>query len=40
MCLHYQTHGLPNPPVLNSWKNTVEQRAVDMMYHIFDPSKK
>ncbi|XP_037542425.1 lysophosphatidic acid phosphatase type 6 [Nematolebias whitei] len=35
-----ETHGLPNPPVLNSWKNTVEQRAVDMMYHIFDPSKK
>ncbi|XP_013881752.1 lysophosphatidic acid phosphatase type 6 isoform X2 [Austrofundulus limnaeus] len=35
-----ETHGLPNPPVLNSWKNTVEQRAVDMMYHIYDPSKK
>ncbi|XP_017278150.1 lysophosphatidic acid phosphatase type 6 [Kryptolebias marmoratus] len=35
-----ETHGLPNPPVLNSWKDKVEQRAVDMMYHIFEPSRK
>lgn len=35
-----ETHGLPCPPVLNTWRNTVEQRAVDMMYHIYEPSKR
>ncbi|XP_062861991.1 lysophosphatidic acid phosphatase type 6 [Trichomycterus rosablanca] len=33
-----ETHGLPAPSVLNSWKATVEQRAVDMIYHVYDPS--
>ncbi|XP_076015341.1 lysophosphatidic acid phosphatase type 6 [Genypterus blacodes] len=32
-----ETHGLPCPPVLDTWKNTVEQRAVDMMYYIYEP---
>ncbi|KAF3694768.1 Lysophosphatidic acid phosphatase type 6 [Channa argus] len=35
-----ETHGLPCPPVLDSWRNKVEQRAVDMMFHIYDPSKR
>ncbi|XP_072253039.1 lysophosphatidic acid phosphatase type 6 [Leuresthes tenuis] len=35
-----ETHGLPYPPALNSWKNIVEQRAVDMMCHVFEPSKR
>ncbi|KAL7866002.1 hypothetical protein SRHO_G00112490 [Serrasalmus rhombeus] len=33
-----ETHGLPCPAVLDSWRARVEQRAVDMIYHIFDPS--
>ncbi|KAI4896960.1 hypothetical protein NFI96_017926 [Prochilodus magdalenae] len=32
-----ETHGLPCPAVLDSWRARVEQRAVDMMYHIYDP---
>ncbi|XP_041739170.1 lysophosphatidic acid phosphatase type 6-like isoform X2 [Coregonus clupeaformis] len=35
-----ETHGLPCPPVLDSWRNTVEQRAVEMIYHIYEPSKR
>ncbi|CAG5865685.1 unnamed protein product [Menidia menidia] len=35
-----ETHGLPSPPALDSWRSTVEQRAVDMMCHVFDPSKR
>ncbi|XP_029980075.1 lysophosphatidic acid phosphatase type 6 isoform X1 [Sphaeramia orbicularis] len=35
-----ETHGLPCPPVLDTWRNKVEQRAVDMIYHIYDPSKR
>ncbi|KAM9850747.1 lysophosphatidic acid phosphatase type 6 [Aulostomus maculatus] len=35
-----QTHGLPCPPALDSWRDTVEQRAVDMMCHIYEPSKR
>lgn len=35
-----ETHGLPCPPVLDTWRNTVEQRAVDMMCHIYEPSKR
>uniref|UniRef100_A0A0E9X0J0 Lysophosphatidic acid phosphatase type 6 n=1 Tax=Anguilla anguilla TaxID=7936 RepID=A0A0E9X0J0_ANGAN len=35
-----ETHGLPCPPVLNTWRSTVEQRAVDMMCHIYEPSKR
>lgn len=35
---HQQTHGLPSPPALEPWRDTVEQRAVDMMLHVFQPS--
>ncbi|KAM4557921.1 lysophosphatidic acid phosphatase type 6 [Odontesthes bonariensis] len=35
-----ETHGLPCPPALDSWRNKVEQRAVDMMCHVFEPSKR
>ncbi|KAJ8013157.1 hypothetical protein DPEC_G00050370 [Dallia pectoralis] len=35
-----EAHGLPCPPVLDSWRNTVEQRAVDMICHIYEPSKR
>ncbi|TKS67070.1 Lysophosphatidic acid phosphatase type 6 [Collichthys lucidus] len=35
-----ETHGLPCPPELDSWRNKVEQRAVDMVYHVFQPSKR
>ncbi|KAG7260283.1 hypothetical protein CRUP_015955 [Coryphaenoides rupestris] len=35
-----EAHGLPCPPVLATWRSTVEQRAVDMIHHIFDPSKR
>ncbi|XP_072541330.1 lysophosphatidic acid phosphatase type 6 [Salminus brasiliensis] len=33
-----ETHGLPCPAVLASWRAKVEQRAVDMIYHIYDPT--
>uniref|UniRef100_A0A8C7YLH9 Acid phosphatase 6, lysophosphatidic n=1 Tax=Oryzias sinensis TaxID=183150 RepID=A0A8C7YLH9_9TELE len=33
-----ETHGLPSPPALEPWRDTVEQRAVDMMLHVFQPS--
>uniref|UniRef100_A0A8C5GH54 Acid phosphatase 6, lysophosphatidic n=1 Tax=Gouania willdenowi TaxID=441366 RepID=A0A8C5GH54_GOUWI len=33
-----QTHGLPFPPELESWRNKVEQRAVDMMCHVYQPT--
>ncbi|KAM3862485.1 lysophosphatidic acid phosphatase type 6 [Diretmus argenteus] len=32
-----ETHGLPCPPVLDTWRKTVEQRAVDMICHIYEP---
>lgn len=35
-----QTHGLPCPPVLDTWRNKVEQRAVDMICYIYNPSKR
>lgn len=35
-----ETHGLPCPPALDTWRNTVEQRAVDMICHVFQPSKR
>ncbi|KAM6986909.1 lysophosphatidic acid phosphatase type 6 [Aplochiton taeniatus] len=35
-----ETHGLPCPPVLDTWRETVEQRAVDMMCFIYEPSKR
>uniref|UniRef100_A0A672GRU2 Acid phosphatase 6, lysophosphatidic n=1 Tax=Salarias fasciatus TaxID=181472 RepID=A0A672GRU2_SALFA len=35
-----ETHGLPCPPALDSWREKVEQRAVDMMCHVFQPSKR
>uniref|UniRef100_A0A1A7YC34 Acid phosphatase 6, lysophosphatidic n=1 Tax=Iconisemion striatum TaxID=60296 RepID=A0A1A7YC34_9TELE len=35
-----ETHGLPCPPALTSWRNKVEQRAVDVMFHIYQPSKR
>ncbi|XP_035532012.1 lysophosphatidic acid phosphatase type 6 [Morone saxatilis] len=34
-----ETHGLPCPPVLDTWRSTVEQRAVDMICHVYEPSK-
>ncbi|KAJ8246671.1 hypothetical protein GJAV_G00254110 [Gymnothorax javanicus] len=33
-----EAHGLPCPPALYTWRETVEQRAVDMIYHVFEPS--
>ncbi|XP_023141720.2 lysophosphatidic acid phosphatase type 6 [Amphiprion ocellaris] len=33
-----ETHGLPCPPALDTWRNKVEQRAVDMICHVFEPS--
>ncbi|XP_026888373.2 lysophosphatidic acid phosphatase type 6 isoform X1 [Electrophorus electricus] len=33
-----ETHGMPYPSVLQNWKPVVEQRAVDMIYHIYEPS--
>ncbi|XP_072300633.1 lysophosphatidic acid phosphatase type 6 [Eucyclogobius newberryi] len=35
-----ETHGLPCPPVLDTWRNKVEQRAVDMMCYVYNPSKR
>lgn len=35
-----ETHGLPCPPVLDTWRNKVEQRAVDMICHVYEPSKR
>ncbi|XP_056145020.1 lysophosphatidic acid phosphatase type 6 isoform X2 [Lampris incognitus] len=35
-----ETHGLPCPSVLDTWRDTVEQRAVDMICHIYEPSKR
>ncbi|XP_008273834.1 lysophosphatidic acid phosphatase type 6 [Stegastes partitus] len=35
-----ETHGLPCPPALDTWRNKVEQRAVDMICHVFEPSKR
>lgn len=35
-----ETHGLPCPPVLNTWRNKVEERAVDMICHVYDPSRR
>lgn len=35
-----ETHGLPCPSVLDTWRNTVEQRAVDMICHVYEPSKR
>uniref|UniRef100_A0A6Q2X7K5 Acid phosphatase 6, lysophosphatidic n=1 Tax=Esox lucius TaxID=8010 RepID=A0A6Q2X7K5_ESOLU len=35
-----KAHGLPCPPILDSWRNTVEQRAVEMICHIYEPSKR
>lgn len=35
-----ETHGLPCPPALDSWREKVEQRAVDMMCHVYEPSKR
>ncbi|XP_062390687.1 lysophosphatidic acid phosphatase type 6 [Sardina pilchardus] len=35
-----ETHGLACPSELASWKAIVERRAVDMIYHIYEPSKR
>ncbi|XP_052004599.1 lysophosphatidic acid phosphatase type 6-like [Xyrauchen texanus] len=35
-----ETHGLPIPTALEHWRNIVEQRAVDMINHIYEPSKR
>ncbi|KAJ0070248.1 hypothetical protein NL108_007597, partial [Boleophthalmus pectinirostris] len=35
-----ETHGLPCPPALDTWRNKVEQRAVDMMCYIYNPEKR
>ncbi|XP_030642300.1 lysophosphatidic acid phosphatase type 6 [Chanos chanos] len=34
-----QTHGLPSPAGLDEWSAVVEQRAVDAIYHVYEPSK-
>ncbi|XP_057707799.1 lysophosphatidic acid phosphatase type 6 [Corythoichthys intestinalis] len=33
-----QAHGLPCPPALSTWRKRVEQRAVDVMFHCYQPS--
>ncbi|KAL4657003.1 lysophosphatidic acid phosphatase type 6-like [Arapaima gigas] len=35
-----EAHGLPCPEPLSSWKATVEKRAVQMICHIYGPSKR
>lgn len=35
-----ETHGLPCPPVLDTWRDTVERRAVDTICYVFEPSKR
>lgn len=35
-----EAHGLPCPPVLDTWRTKVEQRAVDMICHVYEPSKR
>lgn len=35
-----EAHGLACPSELENWKEVVEQRAVDMIYHVYEPSKK
>ncbi|XP_047456984.1 lysophosphatidic acid phosphatase type 6 isoform X2 [Mugil cephalus] len=35
-----ETHGLPCPPALDTWREKVERRAVDMMYYVYEPSKR
>lgn len=40
LSLLFQAHGLPCPPALDTWKSTVEQRAVDMMCHLYKPNKR
>ncbi|XP_029315690.1 lysophosphatidic acid phosphatase type 6 [Cottoperca gobio] len=35
-----ETHGLACPSVLDTWRNKVEQRAVDMICHVYQPSKR
>ncbi|XP_012692707.2 lysophosphatidic acid phosphatase type 6 [Clupea harengus] len=35
-----ETHGLACPSELVSWRAIVERRAVDMIYHIYEPSKR
>ncbi|XP_037096024.1 lysophosphatidic acid phosphatase type 6 [Syngnathus acus] len=34
-----ETHGLPCPPALSTWRSRVEQRAVEMMFYCYQPSK-
>ncbi|TSU63008.1 Gap junction alpha-5 protein [Bagarius yarrelli] len=33
-----ETHKLPSPAALYSWRAKVEKRAVDMIWHIYEPS--
>uniref|UniRef100_A0A8D3B7Q0 Acid phosphatase 6, lysophosphatidic n=1 Tax=Scophthalmus maximus TaxID=52904 RepID=A0A8D3B7Q0_SCOMX len=35
-----EAHGLPYPPVLDTWRDKVEQRAVEMIHYIYEPSKR
>ncbi|KAK7169178.1 hypothetical protein R3I93_005236 [Phoxinus phoxinus] len=35
-----ETHGLPLPTALEHWRSIIEQRAVDMICHIYEPSKR
>uniref|UniRef100_A0A673KK06 Lysophosphatidic acid phosphatase type 6-like n=1 Tax=Sinocyclocheilus rhinocerous TaxID=307959 RepID=A0A673KK06_9TELE len=35
-----ESHGLPLPTALENWRSIVEQRAVDMICHIYEPSKR
>ncbi|KAK6485623.1 lysophosphatidic acid phosphatase type 6 [Huso huso] len=34
-----EAHGLPCPTVLKNWQKTVEERAVEMVYYIYEPNK-
>lgn len=35
-----EVHGLPCPSVLDTWRTKVEQRAVEMICHVYEPSKR
>ncbi|MBN3281230.1 PPA6 phosphatase, partial [Polyodon spathula] len=34
-----EAHGLPCPTMLKNWQKTIEERAVEMVYYIYEPSK-
>ncbi|KAK7939252.1 hypothetical protein WMY93_002578 [Mugilogobius chulae] len=35
-----ETHGLPCPPALDTWRNKVEQRAIDMICYVYNPGQR